>query len=384
MTFDAAPSEEALWGADGYEPPYPAPTDVTLGQVAVGPDGIAELSLTLDTETIGFLHAGTALYLASQYQPYELAGTGTYDQEYAASTSAAAQLVPASTAGSAHHRAGDRTGHGAGCKGHDADGTGNPVLGAGFGAVPGARHARRRVGAGDSRERVDHLYLRRRGQCRGHCGVRPDRPHGVPSLDRSRPDGRGGGVGADAHPDGHAALGRWQAGARYGSVSDGAALEVASGAALLLEASAALPGGREPTGTLRIAVDGTEWPTGVALLEVERRTYAVTVSFDSKDPDIGSVTESFAVVGNPPAAPTATTLEVEPLLVRGEKWVRATVRRSRPPRGAPRRAGCSSPRRDETDECCGNAEQFSKSTMEGRFDSKVNRSVHLEKTCIGT
>ena len=57
------------------------------------PDGIAELSLTLDTETIGFLHAGTALYLAAQYQPYELAGTGTYDQEYAASTSAAVQLV---------------------------------------------------------------------------------------------------------------------------------------------------------------------------------------------------------------------------------------------------------------------------------------------------
>ena len=78
--------------------------------------------------------------------------------------------------------------------------------------------------------------------------------------------------------------GWWQAGARYGSVSDGAALEVASGAALLLEASAALPGGREPTGTLRIAVDGTEWPTGVALLEVERRTYAVTVSFDSNGP----------------------------------------------------------------------------------------------------
>src|SRR6478609_6294614 len=89
VNFDAAPTAASLWGADTWDPPYPAATNVALGSAAVDAGGVATLTITLTTTTIAFLTAGTPFFLASEYQPYELGGTGIYDTDYVTSTSVA-------------------------------------------------------------------------------------------------------------------------------------------------------------------------------------------------------------------------------------------------------------------------------------------------------
>lgn len=325
VAFDAAPSEAALWGADSYAEPYPEPSDVILGRAAVGPDGIAVLEVRVTPELAGFIEAGTPFYLAGEYQPYELDGVGIYDQEYVTSTTAPARVVPGvrsavpttvlvtepDTA-----RAGKATTLTARVSPSSARG----MVRFRIGAVPvGAP-----VPVAGGIASTSHTFT-----AEGTAVVTADfLPADAAAYVPSSADGRTVTIGPPVPRIDLSVSELWgwfQKAAEFGTVSDGGTLSVTSGSIVLLDAQAVLPGGREPSGRLTVRVDGVEMPL-LPFLGVEQRSYTVTVAFESSAPGLDSVTESFTLVGGPPAPPTTTTLETEPHLVDGEKRVRATLR----------------------------------------------------------